>query len=365
MRSTLACLVAAGALVACSDSAGKKGAPDGGADADAGSPLDQGAALTIDVPMTGRTYVKLDPLAVAQIADPKTSTAWDLAFEGWDVFTNSGVSGPGQCKSFGPLDPLSFFDSAIPDTPFLYTDVAGGAFYRWYAYDGPSHALWSRWHVYGIRDGARTWKLQVVSYYGTSMGAPVSALYKVRFAEITNGIGPTTVTSDIDASAGGPNAPPDAASSCLDLGTNTVTMLTPAQAAASSAWHLCFRRDKIDVNGELGGPRGVGAVDLDWQKTPTETINDVKPLTEQSTQARFDSIDLKAFDGQVFRGDRVISAYTDLWIDRTKNPIVPRDAAFLSYAADGKKAYLIGVVKFEGQTAQGPGKVYLRVKGVQ
>jgi hypothetical protein len=356
---------AAIALAACSDSAGKKGTPDAGADADAGNPLDQGAALTVDVPASGRVLVKLDPLSIVTVPDPKTSTGWDLAFEGWDVFTNSGISGPGQCKSFGPLDPLSFFDTAIPDTPFLYTDVAGGAFYRWYAYDGPSHALWSRWHVYGIRDGARTWKLQVVSYYGQSMGAPVSALYKVRYADVTNGVGATIVTTDIDASAGGPATPPDATSACLDLGTQQVTMLTPAQAAVSSAWHLCFRRDKIDVNGELGGPRNVGAVDLDWQKTPTETVGDVKPLTEQSTQARFDSITLASFDGQVFRGDRVISAYTDLWLDRTKTPIVPRDAVFLSYAADGKKAYLVGFAKFEGQTAQSPGKVFVRVKGVQ
>ena len=358
-------LLCAVALAACSDSAGKKGAPDGGADADAGDPLDQGASLTVDVPAQGRVHVKLDPLSIVQVADPKTSTAWDLAFEGWDVFTNSGISGPGMSKSFGPLDPLVFFDSAIPDTPFLYTDVAGGAFYRWYAYDGASHALYSRWHVYGIRDGMRTWKLQVVSYYGQSMGAPVSALFKVRYAEVTSGVGQTVVTSDIDASAGGPNAPPDAPSTCLDLGTGAKTMLTPAQAAASSAWHLCFRRDKIDVNGELGGPRNVGAVDLDWQKTPTETIGDVKPLTEQGTQARFDAIDLKSFDGQVFRGDRVISAYTDLWLDRTKSPTVPRIAAFLSYAVDGKKAWLVGFAKFEGQTAQSPGKVFMRVKSVQ
>src|SRR5262245_58207395 len=102
-------------LTACSDRVTAKA--DAGADADAGSPFDQGKELVLQVP----AFVKLDPLSVVTIADPKTSKDWDLQFTGWDVFTNSGLSGSGMCKAFGPLDLDVFFETQVPDVPFLYT----------------------------------------------------------------------------------------------------------------------------------------------------------------------------------------------------------------------------------------------------
>lgn len=353
------------ALFACSDGGTKKNNPD--AAVEAGNPFDQGAELKVPVAAAGATYVRLDPLGIVTPADPKTSMDWDLAFTGWDVFTNSGVSGPGQCKAFGPLDTLVFLDGKIPDVPFLYQDITGGAFYRWYAYEGaPNHTLWSRYHVYGIKDGTRMFKVQVLSYYGVSMGAPVSALYTIRWAEVTaSGVMPTQIATDIDASAGGPTGTDASPSECIDLGTGTRTMLDVSAAKASMAWHLCFRRDKISVNGELGGPRNVGALDFDFDKTPGETVEVVKTRTAGSELARFDAVQASDFDGKVFRGDRIISAYTELWIDRTKTPIAPRDAAFLQYASDGKRAFVVGFPRFEGATTQGPAAVVMRVKGVQ
>ncbi|MBC7017941.1 hypothetical protein, partial [Salmonella enterica] len=95
--------------------------------------------------------------------------------------------------------------------------------------------------------------------YGVRDGAPTSALYRVRWAEVTAaGSGPVNELADLDGTAGGPQGKPDAKSECLDLGTSARTMLTTAEARASSAWHLCFRRQDISVNGEVGGPRGVG-----------------------------------------------------------------------------------------------------------
>ena len=356
----LACVLA---CTACSNSPAKP--PDGGADA--GPWFDQGAELRVTVPMMGATYVRLDPLAIVTPADPKTSNDWDLEFTGWDVFTSSGPSGPGQCQAFGPLDTGVFFDSTVPDVPFLYPDAPGGAFHRWYAYEGgSSHTLWSRYHIYGVKDGAKQWKVQVLSYYGVVMGAPVSAIYSIRWAEVTQaGSMPTQKLTNLDATAGFPMISDASPNECIDLETGARIMLALAAQRVSTMWHLCFRRDKIFVNGELGGPRGVTAADFDFDKTPTETVEQVKLKTEQSEQPRFDAITLADFAGKTFRGDRVISAYTDLWIDRTKTPVPPRDAAFLSYAADGKRAFVVGFPKFEGATQDGPGTVVMRVKGVK
>jgi hypothetical protein len=349
-------------LMACTSSPAIK---DAGADA--GQWFDQGTELKVPVPAMGSTFVRLDPLAIVTPADPKTSMDWDLQFSGWDVFTSSGPSGPGQSVAFGPLDTGVFFDSTVPDVPFLYPDSAGGAFYRWYAYDGGgNHTLYSRWHIYGIKDGGKQWKLQILSYYGVVMGAPVSAIYGIRWAEVTQaGSMPTQTLMDLDGTAGFPNVTTTSPNECIDLGTGARTMLSPADQQVSMVWHLCFRRDKISVNGELGGPRGVTAADFDFASTPTEMVDQVKTKTAASEQARFDAIALADYAGKTFRGDRVISAYTDLWIDRTKTPIAPRDAAFLSYAADGKRAFVVGFPRFEGATADGPGTVVLRVKGVK
>lgn len=353
-----------GLTAACSDTAAKKPPADAGADA--GQWFDQGSELRVPVPQTGAAFVRLDPLAIVTPADPKTSTDWDLQLSGWDVLTNGGVSGPGMCQGFGPIDTSVFFDATAPDVPFLYADTTGGAFYRWYSYDGTTHSLYSRFHVYGVRDGARQWKVQLLGYYGDVMGAPVAAIYSVRWAEVTSsGSMPTQTLTNLDGTAGFPNVTDQTPNECLDLGTGARVMLAPADQKTSMAWHLCFRRDKISVNGELGGPRGVVAIDFDFDKTPTETIDAVKTRTAQSEQARFDALSFADFSGKTLRGDRVISAYSELWIDRTKTPIAPRDGAFLQYAADGKRKYVVGFPRFEGATADGPGTVVMRVKAVK
>ena len=76
------------------------------------------------------------------------------------------------------------------DVPFLVADTAGGTFLGWYAYDGGTHTLYSRYHVYALRSGDQLYKLQLLGYYGDVAGAPVSALYQLRYAAVnTDGSG--------------------------------------------------------------------------------------------------------------------------------------------------------------------------------
>lgn len=369
-----AILVAGASAVtgACSDSAGAKSTPatpgdDGGADG--GDTFTSSSPLAVTVPATGRVFVKLaSPPAVVTPADPKTDKTWDLAFEGLDVFTNGGPSGPGNAAAFGPNDPIVFLGDTAPMPPFLSADTTGGAFIRWWFYGGAAanHALYTRFHVYGIKDGAKQYKVQVLDYYGLRNGAPTAALYRIRWAEVTaTGVGPTQDVADLDGTAGGTTANPTVKSECLDLGSGVRTMLTPAEARVSSAWHLCFRREDISVNGEVGGPRGVGAVDLDAASSPNDTLSGVVQKTPESEQAHFDSVNAASLANQPFRGDRVVSAFGTLWLETGANPVAPSKSAWLVQGADGTSKYLVGFARFDGATATSPGTIAMRVKSVK
>jgi hypothetical protein len=362
-----ASMLVLGAGSACSDSAGSKASSATSAEAGAdGDTFSSSAELQVPVG-AGRVYVKLaTPPALVTPADPKTDKGWDLAFEGLDVLTNSGPSGAGLGASFGPLDPIVFIDDAVPATPFLATDTTGGAFIRWWFYGGSvaNHALYTRFHMYGVQDGAKQYKVQVLNYYGLRNNAPISALYRVRWAEVTAaGSGPIKDVADLDGTADQADAA--GKSECLDLGTGARTLLTAAEARTSSAWHLCFRRENISVNGEVGGPRGVGAVDLDAASSPTESLSGVVQKTPESEQARFDAVTAASLAGQPFRGDRIVSGFGTLWLERGVTPVAPAKSAFVVRGADNASMYLVGFARFDGATATSPGTVVMRVKSVK
>ena len=358
-------IIAAGVLAlfgpACSDSAGTKLEFDGGPTADE---FASGAELRVPVAPEGRTFVKLSPPSVVvPQGDPATSSDWDLAFDGFDVFTNGGASGAGQGAAFGPLDAATFASGDTSEVPFLTPDKAGGAFLDWYAYQSETHALYSRYHVYGVREGARSWKVQILTYYGQRDGAAIPALYAIRYADIASGrVDATQEVTELDGSAGGVAAPPTAASECIDLGTRARTMLTPEAARTSSEWHLCFRRASIFVNGEAGGRRGVGAVDLAASRTGSETLATIQAKTSESERPAFDEVTAAAFENRAFRGDRVVSAFNDLWVDRASIPSAPVRAAWLARDALGRQKYLVGFTSFENATPTSPGTVVVRIK---
>lgn len=356
--------LAAGGIAACSDSAGPSSSSgpsaanpssDAGADGGGDTSFDTGVELKVPVPESGRVYAKLDPPSVVTADD-----AWDLAFEGFDVFTNSGVSGSGKGGAFGPLDAITFLDENAPQVPFMNADKPGGAFLDWYAYDGGDHVLYSRYHVYGVKDGEQLWKVQILSYYGKRAGetAVLAALYKLRYAPVAGG---DAQEIDLDGTAGGTGSPAANPSECIDLGTGARTMLTADEARQSSAWHICVRRDSISVNGEVGGPRGVGAIDLQAASTPTENVSAVMNLTADSEKAAFDATNAASFEGKSFRGDRVISAFSDRWIEGA----APVHNAWLVLDSTGARKSLVGFVSFENPTTSSPGTIVMRIKPVK
>lgn len=329
---------------------------------------DEGTPLSVDVDAETPVYVDLDEPAVVEPSDPTSDSSWELSFVGWDLFTNSGVSGSADGGAFGPLAAPTFLLDTEPEYPFIITDKTGGAFLGWYAYDGSTHALWSRYHVYGVDTGTQRFKVQILGYYGEVQGAPVTALFTIRYAEVTaDSVGPTQTIENLDATAGGLGGPPDAPSGCLNLASGEQLMLSPDEALASTQWHLCFRRDVISVNGGLGGPDDVTAVDITAASLEeVEPLDEVMEYTASAKLAPFDATDDAALSdpGLLYRGDRIVSAFDSRWYDASTEPWTPANATWLVAGADGVARFLLAFESFEGATDETPTRVNLRVKRV-
>ena len=364
---TISILAMAAFLAACSDTAGSKSMSSSDAGGGRDAIFESGAMLRVAIPETGRVFIRLSTASIVTFAgDAKTSVDWDLALEGFDVFTNGGVSGAGEGAAFGPLDALEFLGDVVPEVPFLSEDKTGGAFLDWYAYDGTSHALFSRYHVFGVQEGDRRWKVQLLGYYGERDGAVISALYRLRYAEVSPGrAGTMRELAGVDGTAGGAAAPRTAPSECLDLGTDARVMLTPDEAQQTSAWHLCFRRASIMVNGEVGGPRGVGAADLGAVGIAGETLEAVKARTGDGMMPAFEAVTDSSFQGKTFRGDHVVSGFGDEWVERTGSAVQPAFAAWLVRDATGRQKFLVAFTSFEAPSPRSPGAVVMRVKAVK
>lgn len=363
LGTSLACAALGCEEVAGDASGGGGGAGGaGGAAAGGGGPFEGGTPVEVAVPDTGKVYVDLDTAAVVD-----EGVDWDLAFEGQDVFTNGGASGEGQGAAIGPYDPPVFLESEVPEHPFLIEDEAGGAFFDWYAYDGTVHALYSRHHVYGVRRGDALFKAQILGYYGEVAGAPASAIYSLRVARVTASGAEAAVTLEgIDATAGGVSGTEADPSACLILATGETFPLTLAEAAGSKEWDLCFRRSSISVNGGLGGPGGVEAVDLDRDATASETLEEVMARTAESELARFEAVTFAQLsDAKLpWRGDRIVSAFSDRWILPGSSPLAPESFTWLVAGADGTTPFFVAFESFVGATDTHPGTVRLRVKRI-
>ncbi|NUO48810.1 MAG: hypothetical protein HOV80_08140 [Polyangiaceae bacterium] len=351
----------AGSFIAACDEIPEDGGTTGTGGA-GGVPETEGTPL--DVPVNDqKVYVDLDVPAVVD-----AGAAWDIAFQGRNVFTNGGVSGSAQGSAFGPLDQTDFNADLVPaEVPFMIDDIYGGPFVDWWMYEPSEHVIYSRFHVFGVRRGSEHYKVQLISFYGEVSGAPAAALYRFRVAHVTPGGSEATVIYDeFDGTAGGPDPSPSSPSGCLVLATGQRLELTPDQAKQNADWDLCFRRDAVSVNGGEGGPGGVLAVDLDIDETPSESLDDVMARTETTELARFDAVDYQAISNAAlaYKGDGVISAFTDFWTKAKVSPLEPAAYSFLVAGADGVTPFFVIFDSFTGATADNPGTVHMRVKKI-
>ncbi len=123
-------------------------------------------------------------------ADPSNSLDWDIAFNNYNLMQNSGPNGTGGCEAFlaytelgnDPTNIDAF--TAQPGGAPLFTDIPGSALTEWYNYNGTTHQLTSKAHVYLIRTGGKVYKLRIESYYANVGGVPTSGHYTFIWNEL-------------------------------------------------------------------------------------------------------------------------------------------------------------------------------------
>jgi len=143
----------------------------------------------------------------AEVNCTTSAADWDLKVEvvgqGWNIWTNGGVSGSGSGGAFGSFDPAGAASyvsgtaapGGIDITGFYRQDSAGGTFEdnTWYAYNVLNQSpplLWSNYRIYALDTGTAQYKLQILSYYNQ---AAVSGNYTVRFAPLAGASSAETV----------------------------------------------------------------------------------------------------------------------------------------------------------------------------
>jgi hypothetical protein len=107
-------------------------------------------------------------------ADPQNSLDWDIKVSSYDVFLNSSFSGIGDAAAnpaywlIDMADSSDFdaYSEAISVPQAYFQDQEGSVFTDWYDYDGATHTLSSKGHVYLVMVGGSTYKLEIETWYG-------------------------------------------------------------------------------------------------------------------------------------------------------------------------------------------------------
>lgn len=130
-------------------------------------------------------------------ANPSTSTDWDLKFASYNVMTNSGPNGIGACAVFPAYTELTDKTdinafASVPANAAMFPDFVGSVFngsltdsdQLWYDYDGSTHTLTSKSHVYLIRTADAIYKVEIVGWYADIGGNLASGYYTFKWAEL-------------------------------------------------------------------------------------------------------------------------------------------------------------------------------------
>jgi hypothetical protein len=129
-----------------------------------GAPFAAPQTATIDVSGGGRVYFDFARAGLSDASD------WDIAFEGYTIRINGGVSGDGGAGAVLGDETFAAMTDASDAPATVYAgDAFGGVFdeHPWYRYNLQNdHQIYPTFDVYLIRRGDEVFKVQLVSYYG-------------------------------------------------------------------------------------------------------------------------------------------------------------------------------------------------------
>jgi len=153
------------------------------------------AAITVG---SGTGYFDFSTGNQVTPSDPANSTDWDISISDYEVRQNSGPNGIGNCATFQAYtqmsDPtdlagLTEHPAGSPMFPDFISSIFNGSLtddaQLWYDYDGTTHTLSSKSHVYLVKtDDSTVFKMQIDGYYADIAGNIESGYYTFRWKKL-------------------------------------------------------------------------------------------------------------------------------------------------------------------------------------
>lgn len=227
--------------------------------------------LTVDA-STSTQYVALgSPAALVSVANPATSTAWDISFNATTVQLNGGASGPGtvsaycvcqnqtktdaqilaQTSASALADFANVTAASIPSNTALFkTDVQALAITGWYNFNATTMTVTPNaaaiWGLKLTTTPGAVAKLHVIAIPtpGQTNAGPVTLEYATASAPgVTLGTDHQLI---VDASSG--------ATVYVNLSTNSTSL------TSTNPWDIALQGYKILVNGGTSGTGTTSAV---------------------------------------------------------------------------------------------------------
>jgi hypothetical protein len=318
-------------------------------------PPPQTSEITVDA-SAAPAYVRLgDPATSVSVADPSTSSAWDLAFFATSVTVNGGAAGPGGVTAFclcananasvsdmqamTPANQLAAFDAVtaanVPPAASFVADALNPAISGWVSGSAASAAAvpTRSWIVRRSQGGVVLGKFHVTSVNGAS----------------ATSAGSITVEYAIQPSSGAAFGP--VSTRTLDLSAGPVYLnLATGPVAATGAWDLRLSGYEIRTNGGVSGSGGVSAL-LD-DSTPFAQITSTYASTAPAVAYRSDS----------YGGAFATAPWYRYNITGTDNQIWPTFNVYL--IKRGNEVFKVQVTSYYGATGA-PRQITVRSAQVQ
>lgn len=246
------------------------------------------------------TYFSFETGKEVKTSTPETSKEWDLAFKSTTILANSGVSGAGKVSvkrhTETSFDALSTADSSgyvrdkadgddegtALDNGFLLGDA-------WYSYNGSTHVVTPRDHVYTVRaNSGKFYKMQVTKYYDD---AGTARYVTFKWAELASPFVTKADPENADVKITTVDADSMSDNAWTYYSFSSGSEVKPATPATSTDWDIAFKGLSIATNGGTSGTGNHEVVRLAGQDFDTLTQAPASGYSADAATTAFDSGD--------------------------------------------------------------------------